>query len=94
MPENTTPNTSPDYLGIFGPPARPADWKVIDEGELYEGPEFRDRREEYGVKLLWTPEGFCFGVSSDTDMFTLTKSDLIGLRHSIDQALRAESKLD
>lgn len=94
MSANTTPRTSPAPLGIFGPPPLPSDWLVVDEGELYEGPEFRSRRDEYGVKLLWTQDGYRFGLSSDTDMFILTKADLLGLRSSIDKALRAESKLD
>ncbi|MEB2527833.1 hypothetical protein [Kocuria rosea] len=78
----------------FGTPARPADWLTIDEGQLYEGPEFRNRDDEFGIKLMWTPDEIRFGLSSDTSTDMLTRAELLGLRSSIDKALRAESKLN
>lgn len=93
MSENTTP-TNAEILAMFGPPARPADWKAVDEDKLYEGPEFRERRTEWGVKLMWTPDGYRFGLSSDTNIDIMTKTDLQCLRSSIEQALRAENKID
>ncbi|MFE7629002.1 hypothetical protein [Kocuria sp. NPDC057446] len=66
----------------------------VDEGRLYEGPEFRFRDDEFGVKLMWTPDEIRFGLSSGTSTDMLIHAGLLGRRSSIDQALRAEGKLD
>lgn len=72
---------------------RPADWLTVDDGELYEGPEHLEPGAEWGVKLMWTPDGIRFGLSSDTSIEILTRAELQALRLSIDHALEAEDKL-
>ncbi|GAB2624458.1 hypothetical protein GCM10009696_32760 [Kocuria himachalensis] len=62
-------------------------------GRTLRGSRVRNRDDEFGVKLMWTPDEIRFGLSSDTSIDMLTRAELLGLRSSIDKALLAEEKL-
>jgi hypothetical protein len=72
---------------------RPADWLTVDEGQLYEGPEYRHDDDDHGIRLLWTPEGIRYGLATDTDISLLSRCELRRLRTAIDDALTAGDNL-
>lgn len=88
-------STSIPAASIFDTSARPADWNVVHEGELYEGPMFyRPRRlGAYGVALMWTPQGYAFSLLRNTFSDTLTRAELLALKGAIDKAVEAELNL-